>query len=104
MRCRWTVRRTMRPDPDGRRRWDRAYQEVLTWTEGPADEPAGVSPGPGAREDGHESGALRPGIDAASGAGPDGRAAGERLAGHARLRPASPRRRRRSSPARAGAS
>src|SRR3954447_15477582 len=76
MRCRWTVRRTMRPDPDGRRRWDRAYQEVLTWTEGPADEPAGVSPGPGAREDGRESGALCPRVDAASGAGPDGRATG----------------------------
>src|SRR3954471_8550240 len=76
MRCRWTVRRTMQPDPDGRRRWDRAYQEVLTWTEGLADEPAGVSPDPGAREDGHESGALCPGIDAASGAGPDGRATG----------------------------
>src|SRR6059058_2768312 len=60
MRCRWTVPRTMQPDPDGRRRWDRAYQEVLTWTEGLADEPAGVSPDPGAREDGHESGALCP--------------------------------------------
>ncbi len=29
MRCQWTVRRTMRPAPEGRRRWDPAYQEVL---------------------------------------------------------------------------
>src|SRR3954452_24697000 len=84
MRCRWTVRRTMQPDPYGRVRWDRAYQEVLTWTEGPADEPAGVSPDPGAREDGHESGASCPGIDAASGAGQTVEQQVERLAGHAR--------------------
>jgi len=45
MRCRWIVRRTMRPTPEGQRRWDRAYQEVLAWTEGPVpvDEPVGVS-------------------------------------------------------------
>src|SRR5918997_4781007 len=75
MRCQWTVRRTMRPDPDGQRRWDRAYQEVLPWTRVQAVAPAGASRGPGAREDGHEGGALRPGIDAAASAGPDGRAA-----------------------------
>ena len=39
MRCQWTVRRTMRPTPEGQRRWDRAYQEVLAWTEGPVDRP-----------------------------------------------------------------
>src|SRR3712207_1372085 len=50
MRCRWTVRRTMRPAPGGQGRWDRAYQEVLAWTEGPADRPAGASRGPGTRE------------------------------------------------------
>ena len=59
MRCQWTVRRTMQPGPGGQRRWDRAYQEVLAWTEGPADEPVGTSRGPGARETGHEGGALR---------------------------------------------
>src|SRR4051794_31736240 len=50
MRCRWTVRRTMRPDPDGRRRWDRAYQEVLTWTEGPADAHRRAITGPSPRD------------------------------------------------------
>ena len=34
MRCQWIVRRAMQPDPDGRRRWDRAYQEALAWTKG----------------------------------------------------------------------
>src|SRR5215203_5413416 len=75
MRCQWTVRRTMRPTPEGQRRWDRAYQELLAWTEGPADGPAGASRSPGAREAGHEGGALRARVDAAPSAGPDGRAA-----------------------------
>ena len=70
MQCQWTVRRTMRPTPEGQRRWDRAYQEVLAWTDGPADGPAGASRGPGAREASHEGGTLRSGIDAAPGAGP----------------------------------
>ena len=40
MRRQWMVRRTMQPSPDGRRRWDRAYQELLTWTGAGSD--AGV--------------------------------------------------------------
>ena len=40
----------MRPTPEGQRRRDRAYQEVLAWTEGTADGPVGVSRGPGAPE------------------------------------------------------
>ena len=75
MRCQWIVRRTMQPDPDGQRRWDRAYQEVLAWTKEMAVASAGALRGPGAREDGHEGGALCPGIDTAPGAGPDSRAA-----------------------------
>ena len=47
MRCQWIVRRTMQPAPGGQRRWDRAYQEMLAWMEGPADEPVGASRGPG---------------------------------------------------------
>jgi hypothetical protein len=61
MRCQWIVRRTMRPDPDGQRRWDRAYRDVLSWTKEQAVASAGASHGPGAREDGHEGGALCPG-------------------------------------------
>src|SRR5918911_3625478 len=75
MPCRWIVRRATRPDPDGQRRWDRAYLAVLAWTEVPAGVAAGGSHGRGAREDGHEGGALCPRLDAASGAGPNGRAA-----------------------------
>ena len=59
MRCQWTVRRTMRPAPEGQHRWDRAYQEVLAWMEELADGPVGASRGPGAREASHEGGGLR---------------------------------------------
>jgi hypothetical protein len=45
MRRQWSVRRTRQPEPDEQRRWDRAYQEVLAWTD--------------------ESGSLCPGLDAA---------------------------------------
>ena len=71
MRCQWIVRRTMQPDPGGRRRWDRAYQEVLAWTKEMGVASVGALHGPGAQEGGHEGGALRPGVDAAPGAGPD---------------------------------
>jgi hypothetical protein len=33
MRRQWSVRRTRQLEPDGQRRLDRAYQEVLAWTE-----------------------------------------------------------------------
>ena len=32
MRRQWTVRRSTQQDPDGQRRWDRAYQHLLAWT------------------------------------------------------------------------
>jgi hypothetical protein len=32
MRRQWIVRRTTQQEPDGQRRWDRAYQEMLSWT------------------------------------------------------------------------
>ena len=70
MRCQWIVCRTMQPDPGGQRRWDRAYQEVLTWTTGQTVVPAGAPRGPDAPEAGHEGGALCSRIDAAP--GPDG--------------------------------
>src|SRR3712207_4860324 len=84
MRCRWTVRRTMRPAPGGQGRWDRAYQEVLAWTEGPADRPAGASRGPGTRE-----AAMRVGLHARVSTRRQAQAQTveqqlERLTGHAR--------------------
>ena len=75
MRCQWIVRRTTQPDPDGQRRWDRAYQQVLAWTKEMAVASASALRGPGAREAGHQGGTLCPGIDTAPGAGADGRAA-----------------------------
>ena len=29
----WRVRRALQPQPDGQRCWDRAYQQLLTWTQ-----------------------------------------------------------------------
>ena len=29
----WRVRRALQPQPDGQRRWDRAYQQLLAWTQ-----------------------------------------------------------------------
>ena len=42
-RRQWIVRRTMQQDPDGQRRWDRAYQALLTWSSA-----ASVDEAPGA--------------------------------------------------------
>ena len=67
MRRQWSVRRTRQPEPDGQRRWDRAYQEVLAWTEAAASgEALAAAPRkPPQREVPDESGSLRPGLDAA---------------------------------------
>src|SRR4051812_19084019 len=77
MRRQWIVRRTMQQDPDGQRRWDRAYQELLAWTSvGPADEVPGVAVlEPPSPEVDDESCGICPRLDAASGASTDSRAA-----------------------------
>src|SRR3954451_869027 len=90
MRRQWSVRRTRQPEPDGQRRWDRAYQEVLAWTEaavsGEALAAAPRTPPQGEGPD--ESGSLRPGLDAAPSASTDCRATtgtAERLCPAAKL-------------------
>jgi hypothetical protein len=77
MRRQWTVRRTRQPEPDGQRRWDRAYQELLAWTRaGSGDERRdAVVPGPSDLEVKHESGSLCPRLDTAASASPNRRAA-----------------------------
>ncbi len=71
----WRIRRALLATPEGQRRWDRAYQQLLSWA-GPATAgaiPAASAPGIGEREagvgDGHSD--LRPGLNAAAGAGAD---------------------------------
>ena len=43
----WQVRRVLQPHPDGQRRWDRTYQQLMAWTQTPpsgAAVPAGPAP------------------------------------------------------------
>ena len=71
MRRHWRIRREVRATPDGDRRWDRAYQELLTWTRpGVAAATILVSERE-AREVAHARSDLRTGLDAAAGAGTD---------------------------------
>jgi hypothetical protein len=72
MRCQWIIRRTARPDANGQRRWDQAYQRVMTWMEEMVDAPAGVSRGLVVQEGDHEGGPLRARLDATPGAGTNG--------------------------------
>jgi|1186.fasta_scaffold623842_1 ribosomal protein S10 len=61
MRRQWMVQRSERADKDGRHRWDRAYQQLLAWTQ-PEQKEAhqlmALRPPP-EREVNHESGHLR---------------------------------------------
>jgi hypothetical protein len=75
MRRQWTVRRTRQPEPDGQRRWDRAYQELLAWTRvgcsGEAHDAA--VPEPSDPEVKKESSFICPCLDTATSASPDSR-------------------------------
>jgi hypothetical protein len=65
----WRIRRALLATADGQRRWDRAYQDLLTWA---SPDAVGLRPGAGEdagkeRDDGR--GDLRARVDAAAGAG-----------------------------------
>jgi len=66
----WRIRRTCQPHPAGQRQWDRAYQQLLAWTQ-PADGCAAVpvGPAPPRQEVSHESRSLCTCIDTTSGTG-----------------------------------
>src|SRR3954463_13664927 len=66
----WQVRRALQPHPDGQRRWDRTYQQLMAWTQTPqsgAVVPAGPVPPP--EEDHHEDRDLCTGIHPAPSTG-----------------------------------
>jgi hypothetical protein len=71
MKRHWQIRRQFQPTADGARRWDQAYQYLLTWTV--AHEPrVDATPVPLHRlqtEDMYENGHLCPRIDRASDTG-----------------------------------
>ena len=67
----WRIRRELLATPDGQRRWDRAYQALLTWTcPGGAAQTLGAD-GREGKEPGDAGRDLCAGVDAAPGAGAD---------------------------------
>jgi hypothetical protein len=64
MRRTWQARRAWLEDPDGQRRWDRAYQLLLRWTMA-ANQP------PKEEEGSDASSVLRAGLDGAAAARAD---------------------------------
>ena len=73
MRRQWMVRRSERADKDGQHRWDRAYQQLLAWTQSnqeAAPQPMALRPPP-EEEVSHESGHLRQSLHPAPSPGAD---------------------------------
>ena len=65
----WTIRRNLRSDPDGQRRWDRAYQRLMSWTA--ASEPPVPRQPPRPEEVLHEGGRVCSCFDPTPSAGAD---------------------------------
>lgn len=69
MKRAWRIRREVLAAPDGQRRWDRAYQELLSWAcPGSTAALAGERAGKEGVDAGRD---LRTGVDAAAGTGAD---------------------------------
>lgn len=60
MKRRWRVRREAVERPDAQDRWDRAYQTILRWS---LENEQARAPGANGKEEYHESGSIRPGLD-----------------------------------------
>jgi len=67
----WRIRRELVATPDGQRRWDRAYQALLTWTCADDAAPALVVSKCVSEERDDACRDLCAGVDAAAGAGAD---------------------------------
>lgn len=71
MKRQWQIRRTLLASTEGQRRWDRAYQQVLSWTSpDPPSRLAAASSEQEAEGDDARSD-LCPGVNAATGADAD---------------------------------
>src|SRR3970040_507439 len=79
MKRQWRIRRTLKPDPDGQRRWDRAYQHLLRWTL--LSEPEQIPCSALTQEVYHEHCDLCARVDPAPGADPNHRTAAGAVAG-----------------------
>ena len=69
MKRRWHLRREAMERPDARQRWDQAYQAILQWSL--ENEQARAPSANGKKEEYHEGGGVRPGLDLQAGQAPD---------------------------------
>ena len=71
MRRQWHVRRQVVERPDAQGRWDRAYQSLLRWSlEKERVEQEACIPSANGKEEYHEGGGIRPGLDLSAGQAP----------------------------------
>ena len=68
MKRQWRVRRELMERPHTRQRWDRAYQYILRWS---LENKQAHAPSANGKEEYHESGGIRAGLDLQAGQTPD---------------------------------
>ncbi len=72
MKRQWRVRREAVERPDGRQRWDRAFQAILSWSlENEQARAPGANTSANGKEEYHEGGGIRTGFDLSAGQTPD---------------------------------
>ena len=64
MKRQWHLHREAVERTDGRQRWDRAYQSILRWN---LENERARAPGANGKEEYHEGGGVRPGLDLSAG-------------------------------------
>ncbi len=68
MKRQWQVRREAVERPDAQARWDRAYQSLLQWSlENEQSHEQVRAPSANGKEEYHEGGGVRPGLDLSAG-------------------------------------
>src|SRR5215210_4500694 len=76
MKRQWNVRREALERPDAQGRWDRAYQSLLRWSlENERGHERPRAPSANGKEEYHEGGSVRTGLDLQAGQAPNDRAA-----------------------------
>jgi hypothetical protein len=68
MKRQWRIRRRVTERPDGRQRWDQAYQSILRWS---LQVERASDPSANGKEDYHAGSGIRAGFDLQAGQTPD---------------------------------
>ena len=68
MKRHWQIHRTTVSRPEARQRWDRAYQSILRWS---IETDQRSDPSMNGKEEYHEGGGIRSGLDLSAGQAPD---------------------------------